>query len=118
MPIGAPSPKKRMGVKESTFIRSGPHKVFIRSQRCILHGRPGHECKVPIQCCHYRMHSGAGLGMKPCDSMTWPGCFTAHTEQHAIGEPEFARKYGLDLRAICQDYASRSPDQRIRETVR
>jgi hypothetical protein len=117
MPIG-PSPlKQKMRVKESSFIRSASHKMFIRQQRCILAGKPGHECKGPVQCCHYRMHGGAGLGMKPCDSRTWPGCFAAHSEQHAIGEPEFARKYGLDLPALCRSYAKRSTDPRVRETA-
>jgi hypothetical protein len=115
MPIG-PSPlKQKMRVKESSFIRSTSHKMFIRQQRCILAGK--HECKGPVQCCHYRMHGGAGLGMKPCDSRTWPGCFAAHHEQHAIGEPEFARKYGLDLDALCRSYARRSTDPRVRETA-
>ena len=117
MPIGAKSLKRKMRVKESTFIRSVSHKQFIRMQRCVLWGRPGHECKGPVQCCHYRMATGGGMGLKPSDEFTFPGCFAAHHEQHAIGEPEFARKYGLDLPALCRSYARRSTDPRVREAV-
>ena len=117
MPIAAKSLRKRMGVKESTFIRSTSHKQFIRLQPCILRGKQGHECKGPVQCCHYRMATGGGQGLKPSDEFTFPCCWGGHDLQHRIGEPEFQKRFGLDLRQICRSYARRSTDPRVRETA-
>ncbi|HYF40921.1 MAG TPA: hypothetical protein VEA35_00610 [Ramlibacter sp.] len=117
MPIGARSLKRKVRVKESTFIRSVSHKMFIRQQRCILWGRPGHECKGPVQCCHYRMATGGGMGLKPSDEFTFPCCWGGHDLQHKIGEVEFQERFGLDLREVCKRFARRSTDPRVREAV-
>ncbi len=55
------------------------------------------------------------MGLKPWDGLTFPACHGHHREQHTIGEPEFQRRYGLNLRAICLEYAARSPVAEVRE---
>lgn len=115
--IGPAPLKRKMRVREPETIRSATHKAFVRKQSCILRGKGSHKCEGPIQCCHYRMANGGGMGLKTGDQHTWPGCYGAHRLQHDIGEPEFARRFGLDLRAECDFYARISPDPRIREAV-
>jgi hypothetical protein len=117
MPIGPPALRKRMGVKQSSFIRSASHKAFIRRQQCVCaaFAHPRLKCEGPIECAHFRSATGGGLGLKPCDRFTFAACNGHHRLQHQVGEAEFQRVFGLDLRIICRDYARRSPDQRIRE---
>lgn len=120
MPIGPPSPKKRMGVRQPETLRSSIHKAWIRKQPCVCRGSKFDEwmCGGPVEAAHFRSATGGGMGLKPGDQWTFPACNGHHRIQHQVGERTFQAMCRLDLRAICQSYAARSPDQRIRETVR
>jgi hypothetical protein len=119
MPIG-PSPlKQKMRVKESSFIRSASHKAFIRRQQCVCaaFSHPKYPCGGPKIAAHFRTATGGGMGLKPADQFIFCACDAHHRLQHQIGEAEFQRMFGLDLRVICRDFAQRSPDPRIREAA-
>lgn len=115
MPIGPPSPKTRMGVREPETLRSSVHKAWIRQQPCVVRSN---DCTGPREAAHFRTATGGGMGLKPGDQWTFPACNFHHRQQHQIGEASFQHRYSLNLRAICRLYAEHSPDQRIRETVR
>lgn len=53
-----------------------------------------------------------GTGIKPHDQWTVPMCDVHHSEQHAIGEPAFERKYSLNLGASAIKLAAMSPHRR------
>ena len=95
----------RMNVKEPTVFRSEPHKQFVRGFVCVLFGKDGHECDSKVRACHVRTGTDGGMQMKPSDFWTYPGCDRAHGIQHDIGEPEFERRYGLNLKDIARKIA-------------
>ena len=116
-------PKKRERPKSGILRaprREWPrHRRFVRSHACVVTlGKSDDHCDGPIQCCHFRTSANAGKGLKPADWDSFPGCFRHHAEQHAIGQPAFERKYGLDLAAICAELARQSPDAAMREAMR
>lgn len=56
-----------------------------------------------------RSGTGGGLGMKPDDSWCISLCNAHHIEQHNIGERSFEKKHGIDMKALAQEFARRSP---------
>lgn len=88
-------------------IRSRAHLAFIREQACCI--RSKHDCGGVIEPMHFRGSKEGGTGMKPGDDKTIPGCSVAHREQHAIGEPAFQKKYGINMGDIAQLYWLISP---------
>jgi hypothetical protein len=63
----------------------------------------------PIECAHVRTRTNGGLSLKPSDRWVISLCAGHHQEQHAIGERAFECRYGLDLRAIAEEFTRRSP---------
>ena len=112
-------PKKRkrprMGVRKPSQISSLEHLRFVRSQPCLLRGRPSvgrgfiHECYGPIQAAHVRTGTDGGAGIKPSDCYTVPLCVNAHGYQHNVGEGAFEKTSGLNLRKIADALWARSP---------
>jgi len=47
--------------------------------------------------------------MKPGDDWTISLCATHHNGQHQVGEPEFERRHGIDMKALAREFAARSP---------
>jgi hypothetical protein len=90
------------------------HKAFVRRHVCVVPGCISNQ----IECAHYRTAGNSGAGLKPADWFTFPCCHTHHAEQHQIGQPAFERKYGIDLAAVCAEYAKRSTDVKMKETMR
>jgi hypothetical protein len=43
---------------------------------------------------------------------------THHEQQHRIGAVTFGRKYGIDLWALASEFERRSPDQKMRASLR
>lgn len=78
-------------------IRSREHLTFIRSLPCCIKGKNGHVCGGMPEAMHVRSSKDAGMGQKPGDQWTIPGCSLAHREQHQIGEPAFRKKYEIDM---------------------
>jgi hypothetical protein len=49
------------------------------------------------------------VGLKPSDRWIISLCADHHAEQHFVGEREFERRYGLELLALAEEFARRSP---------
>ena len=49
---------------------------------------------------------------KPHDKWCLPLCRGHHREQHHIGEPAFEFSYGIDMKAIAEGLAARSPHRK------
>jgi hypothetical protein len=60
-----------------------------------------HRCIGKVQFCHIKTRGSGGDDY----ANAYPGCGAAHEEQHAIGIPEFERRYNLDLRKRAQQLA-------------
>jgi hypothetical protein len=89
--------------------RSCPaHRAWVRRHRCSV---PGCDL-LPIECAHVRTGTDGGTGLKPSDRWTISLCRAHHGEQHAIGEAAFEKRYGLDLIALAETFAARSPHWR------
>lgn len=124
MPVGARLPKAlrpRSNIKRSTRVVSAKHRAWVRQQRCVVPNcdqQTGPQGECPVQCAHVRIESRSGVALKPCDSRTIPACFYHHKVQHAVGERQFAKQYGLgDLVTLARSYAVRSPDMAVREAA-
>lgn len=120
-------PRKRKPVR-SGIERAAPrewprHRRYIRTLTCVVPGCtevrwPPVALGAVVECCHLRMGTDGGAGMKPTDWWTFPACSVHHAEQHRIGEPAFQRKYALDLRAICLGLARESTDLDMRKVMK
>jgi hypothetical protein len=64
---------------------------------------------MPVECAHVRVGTDGGVGLKPSDCWAISLCEHHHVEQHSIGEPAFEERYDIDLSAIAQEFARRSP---------
>jgi hypothetical protein len=81
------------------------HRAWIRRHRCSVVG-----CEqLPIECAHVRKGTDGGQGLKPSDKWTISLCRDHHAEQHRIGETAFEKRHGLDLFALAEEFARRSP---------
>lgn len=89
--------------------RSCPsHRAWVRRHRCCVP-----ECRqTPIECAHVRSRTDGGTGLKPSDRWTVSLCRAHHAEQHHIGEAAFEERYGIDLHALAEAFARRSPHWR------
>ncbi|QGN56544.1 hypothetical protein GKE62_17800 [Novosphingobium sp. Gsoil 351] len=66
-----------------------------------------------MECAHVRTGTDGGIALKPSDRWTISLCRAHHAEQHQIGEPAFEIRYGLDLVALAEVFARRSPHRRV-----
>lgn len=107
-------PKTKMGVRPPPPVRFPKHRAWLtRTYGCIFRAQDGAMCWGGIECAHYRFGQHAGMGEKPADWWCWSGCLGHHKGiQHIIGEPEFQRRYGLDLGAQCLKLAHESVSAR------
>jgi hypothetical protein len=99
----------RMGVRENAWIRSPSHLQWVRGFTCIGFGLAGHECSGPIVAAHVRLRTDGAAGEKPSDCWANPMCDGLHQTQHAIGEPEFEKRFDIDLKAKAQTFWRASP---------
>jgi hypothetical protein len=105
--------KEKMGLRVRPQWRSSSYLRFIRSLECVLAHKPGHECVGPIEAMHVRTGTDCGLGVKPSDYWTIPGCaIGAHKWQSDHGEPAFEKKWGIDMKQIAEAIWKRSPHYR------
>lgn len=113
--------RQPLGVRGEPQIRCPSHLAWVRRHECCIAGRNGHVCEGRIEAMHARNGTDGGMGVKPSDIWTIPGCSGAHHEQHQIGEPAFERKYRLSLREIAALLWQKSPHRlkagRDRETL-
>ncbi|NTZ42131.1 DUF968 domain-containing protein [Altererythrobacter sp. SALINAS58] len=81
------------------------HRAWVRHHRCSVT-----NCEqLPIECSHVRKGTDGGQGLKPSDRWTVSLCREHHAEQHRIGERAFEKRHGLDLYALAQEFAKKSP---------
>lgn len=86
--------------------RSCPaHRAWVRRHRCCVPGC----ANLPIECAHVRRGTDGGQSLKPSDRWTVSLCREHHAEQHQIGERAFETRYGVDLRALAEQFAGASP---------
>ena len=71
-------------------IRSKIHLKFVSEHGCTICGR------TDVQSAHIR-YTGAGIGLKPCDSFVVPLCIEHHQEQHSERLSERLTRYGSRL---------------------
>jgi hypothetical protein len=92
--------------------RSFPaHRAWVRRHRCSVPG-----ClNLPIECAHVRCGTDGGQGLKPSDRWTISLCRTHHEEQHRVGELAFQKRYGIELLALAEAFARRSPHRKLWE---
>ena len=116
-----PALKKHSRLRIDKGIRRGwpRHRAFVRRHECVVTlTRSDAACSGPIEACHYRTAANAGKDLKPGDWETFAACHAHHVEQHSIGQSAFEQKYGLDLPAICAEFACKSTDVGMREYLR
>ncbi len=98
--------------------KSPAHCTFVRSHECIVSGCT----RRPIEVAHVRIGNVGGIGRKPSDYYTVSLCGGLdghHAESHRIGDQSFQKKYGLDLRALADEFAAASPKaMQIRDAKR
>jgi hypothetical protein len=81
------------------------HRAWVRRHYCCVP-----RCKrLPIECAHVRRGTDGGTGIKPSDKWVISLCAHHHHEQHRTGEATFEAAYDIDLRALAEGFARRSP---------
>lgn len=98
----------RKSTKAEEGKRSPAHRAWVRGHQCSVPG-----CALmPIECAHVRTGTDGGTGIKPSDRWCISLCGGPeghHSEQHRLGEDSFARKYGINLKALAAEFFATSP---------
>ena len=99
-------PARLPSESRKTSVRScAGHRAWVRRHLCSVPG-----CRrLPIECAHVRSGTDGGQGLKPSDKWCISLCRDHHLEQHQIGERAFELRHGLDLKALAEEFAARSP---------
>ena len=108
LPKRIPKPEKR----EKRF-RSPAHCNFVRSHACCRCGST-----VNIEVAHVRCGTDGGMGLKPGDYWTISLCSLCHQLQHQMGEPEFEKRYTIDMKKLAREFVKASPKRRELEEAR
>ena len=101
-------------------VRTPLQKVWPRHRRWVK----AHGCCVPgclarhVDFAHLRSAANAGAGQRPHDIFGVSLCRTHHDEQHRIGAEAFSDKHKIDLWAVAAEFARRSPDWRMRASLK
>ena len=106
-------PKRRkpakLGVRERPQVRCPQHLKWIRGHECLVQST---NCGGQIEAAHVRGGTDGGMGVKPSDFWAVPLCRTHHAQQHRLGEQMFQAHHQIDMRAIAQALALRSPHRK------
>lgn len=98
-------PKLTKPQKAGGRIKSPAHCKWVRSHHCSVP-----ECKgMPIEAAHVRTGTDGAMGRKPSDRWVISLCRDHHRQQHAMGEPEFERIHGIDMKEIARAFYRNSP---------
>ncbi|HXH52814.1 MAG TPA: putative HNHc nuclease [Sphingomicrobium sp.] len=85
-----------------------PHRAWVRKHHCSVPG-----CRrLPIECAHVRVRTNGGTALKPSDRWCVSLCRYHHAEQHRLGLKSFETRYGIELRALAEEFARKSPHWR------
>lgn len=107
-------PPQRSGIERRPRREFPRHKKFVRSHLCCITGLRDHVCEGPIVFAHVRTGTDGGKSLKPSDWWGVSLCDSAHRFQHQIGEPAFEKRFGIDMKALAREFASKSPDVSMR----
>ena len=94
----------RKSHRENVGKRSPGHRAWVRRHGCCACGGT-----AGIECAHVRNGTGGGVGVKPSDRWCISLCKRCHNSQHFLGEPEFERRNNIDMKALAEEFARRSP---------
>ena len=94
----------RKSHREDVGKRSPGHRAWVRRHACSACGST-----TAIECAHVRTGTGGGTGMKPSDRWCLSLCSDCHKYQHCIGEKAFQRVMSIDLKALAEEFARKSP---------
>lgn len=95
----------RKSHRENAGKRSPGHCNFVRSHECSVPGCSGR----PIEVAHVRTGTGGGMAVKPSDRWVISLCRDHHSEQHRIGERSFEAAAGINMKALAEEFARKSP---------
>jgi hypothetical protein len=95
----------RKSHRQDVGKRSPGHRNFVRGHACSVPGCGG----MPIECAHVRNGTGGGMSMKPSDRWCISLCREHHAEQHRIGERAFETAAGINMKALAEEFARKSP---------
>ena len=99
-------PARQRPTRRAGGARECPaHRAWVRRHHCSV---PGCD-QLPVECAHVRTGTDGGTALKPSDCWVISLCRRHHAEQHRIGETAFAKRYGLDLIELAQEFCRRSP---------
>ena len=97
-------------------LRSQVHRRFVRSRLCVAWHLGG--CFGPVEAAHCRDIAPRGHGgSKPDDVWTVSMCRKHHQEAEKR-ELDWSAETGIDVRAMCLEFAAASPDRAIREKAK
>jgi hypothetical protein len=102
-----PLKKRQKRPRYDPCLRSKEHLAWVRQHGCVVKGCQNQFDRIDP--CHVKTGAPIAIGRKVDDSRTVSMCRSHHREQHNIGERAFMEKYGLDLVALAEEFASLSP---------
>jgi hypothetical protein len=90
------------------------HRAWVRGHGCCVPGcqpDPADPLTQSIEAAHVRRNTDGGTSLKPHDKWCISLCAKHHREQHQA-DLTFEARYGIDMRALAVEFASRSPHRR------
>jgi hypothetical protein len=87
--------------------RSPAHRAWVRGHACSACGS-----QSGIECAHVRTGTDGGVGIKPSDRWCISLCKECHVRQHRIGERTFEVAWGIDMKALAEEFYRASPHRR------
>ena len=94
--------------RRSSRVRCPSHLRWVRSFRCCVPG-----CKnTDIQAAHVRKGTDGSTAEKPSDRWAISLCSHHHDQQHLSGEVTFEGWWNINLKALAEEFARKSPHRR------
>ena len=84
--------------------RSPAHRAWVRGHACSACGS-----EFGIECAHVRTGTDGGVGIKPSDKWCISLCGVCHRKQHEVGEESFERAWGINMKALAEEFYRASP---------
>jgi hypothetical protein len=84
--------------------RSPAHRAWVRGHACSACGS-----QSGIECAHVRAGTDGGVGIKPSDKWCISLCGVCHRKQHEVGEESFERAWGINMKALAEEFYRASP---------
>ena len=91
--------------RRSSRVRCEAHLRWIRKHACCVPGCDG----TIIEAAHVRVGTDGSMGEKPSDKWAISLCWQHHRISHSHGEMSFESDHNLDLKALAEEFAQRSP---------